>query len=261
MWSKVIAGVILTVLAAIWVHFGSVGAILSATVSIPVWLLLTCLLCATMSVVLYRRHQNKKRAAAEKKAREGAQSFEQIARQLDRERKSARSTPELSITFSSPQGGMHIVPPPYSSEIEWLGGWFHVAAMVANTDDASRSACDLVISLEFTSESDQATARRVERALFKDAALTFPNKRCCLEAGQSTEIILAVWSDHDSVQTIRAWSSAKAPLGEELFPGIWWCRITVQAQGIERSERFRLKIGKRTVSRQMLPPGSPGDPG
>jgi hypothetical protein len=262
-WSKVIAGIILAVLAAIW-HFGWFPPLLTflhGSISIPVWLLLTFFLFVIASTVIYRRRDREKRVAAAKKAKEGAETFDQMVLQLDRNRKSASTTAELTITFSSPQGGMHIVPPPYGGEPQWLRDWFHISAMVRNRDDAPRSACDLIVSLEFTSEFDDTAARRIERALFKDPALQFPSKWCCLEAGHSIEVMLAVWNDRDSVQTIRAWSSANAPLGEELYPGIWWCRVTAQAQGVEESERFRFQVGKHTVSRQMLPPGTVGDTG
>jgi hypothetical protein len=260
-WSKVIAGVILAVLAGIWAVAPPLRVFLNSRISIPVWLLLTCFLCAIAFTVRYRRRQNKKHAAAARKAMEAAQTFDQIVLQLDRQRQEARKTPDLTIALSSPQGGMHIVPPPYSSETQWLKGWFHFSAMVANRDDAPRSACDLTVSLEFTSESEETTPRRVERALFRDSALRFPNKWCCSESGHSTDVILAVWNAPDSVQTIRAWSSAGTPLGEELYPGIWWCRVTVQAPDVEKSERFRFKIAKHTMSRQMLPPGTVGDTG
>jgi hypothetical protein len=262
-WSKVIARIIEGVavgLVAIclWFRKFPVLAVLQRSIAIPVWLLLTAVLCTIAVTVLYRRHRAVRHAAADQKAREGKPTFDQIVLQLEREHKSARNTPELTISYSSPQGGMHILPSPSSSGASWLSGWFYAAATVANKDDASRSACDLTVSLEFSNELDDTPPRRIERAIFKDAALTFPNKRCCLEAGHSTEVILAVWTAHDAVQTIRAWSSAMAPLGEELYPGIWWCRVTVQAQGIETSERFRFKIGKNTMSRQMLPPPPPG---
>jgi hypothetical protein len=133
--------------------------------------------------------------------------------------------------------------------------------MVANKDDAPRSACNLVVSLEFSNESEATTRRRIERALFRDTALKVPNKLCCLEAGHSAEVLLAVWTDRDSVQTTRSWSSSNAPLGEDLYPGIWWCRVTAQAQGVEKSERFRFKIQKHTMSRYKLPHGTVGDTG
>jgi hypothetical protein len=167
----------------------------------------------------------------------------------------------MAITDTSPQGGALLATHALSNEPALLRDWFHYAISVANTHTIL-SACDLTVSLEFTDEGATSTRRRVERGLFKDDALTFPNSVCCLNAGKSIEVIVALWGPAATVQTIRTWSSAtELPLGDELYPGVWWCTITASAQGTRKSERFRFKIEKNAMWRYMLPPGTPGEKG
>jgi hypothetical protein len=174
-------------------------------------------------------------------------------------------TPKIEIAPSAPQGGMVLFPyGVFQPEFPLAenGDWFHFAVNVKNAD-ASMSICDLVVSLEFEEEGKQTSRRIVERALFRDAIFTFPKKVSCLEAGQSIDCVIAVWSGSVGVQTIRGWSGgrAKAALGDDLYPGIWWCDLTVKAQGIKQHVRYRFKMTERSMSRFMLPPSTPGETG
>jgi hypothetical protein len=133
---------------------------------------------------------------------------------------------------------------------------------VTNTDP-SLSACDLTVGLDFEEEGAKTNPRRVERAVFRTSDMTFPNKLCCLEAGHSAECVMAVWSNSLGVQTIRSWTNGapSLPLGDELYPGVWWCNVIAKAQGVEQRGRYRFKVLKNSVSRFMLPPGTPGETG
>jgi hypothetical protein len=174
--------------------------------------------------------------------------------------------PKIEIAPSAPQGGMLLFPPGvFQPDFPGAenGNWFHFSVSIRNTD-ASMSVCDLVVTLEFEEESAHANRRVIERALFRDDGLmTFPRKVSCLEAGQAIDCIIAVWSGAIWVQTIRGWSAgpSRMPLGEELHPGIWWCNVTVKAQGIEQQERYRFKMIEHGMSRFMLPPSTSGEKG
>jgi len=168
--------------------------------------------------------------------------------------------PKVQIAPSSPQGGMALfgstlVPP---DRVEWS----HFSLSVANTDP-SASLCDLIVTLELEEEGGGKSVRHVERAVFKTPVMNFPSKMCCLEAGQIVECVIAIWSKSVGVQTLRSWAGGmpSMPLGESLYPGVWWCNVAVKAQGVEQHARYRFKVAENSMSRFMLPPGTLGETG
>lgn len=195
----------------------------------------------------------------------------QFSKQLEEERVRVREmtgelnrlrfSPRIEISPSSPQGGMALsnaaLTPPLKAD-----DWIHFALSVKNSD-ASMSLCDLILTLDFEEENGDKTVRHVERAVFRTSDMTFPNKLCCLEAGHSAECVMAIWSNSVGVQTIRSWANGtpSMPLGDALYPGVWWCNATAKAQGVEQRARYRFKMLNNSVSRFMLPPGTSGETG
>jgi hypothetical protein len=167
--------------------------------------------------------------------------------------------PRLSITAGASLGGMILFPD---------FNWYYVGIFVTNTDHAM-SACDLVVKVEWELENGKVK-RNVDRAFFVDResgnTVSFPNKIFCLQPQLYCEAVIAVFSEVDRVMTLNrlgrdAFSPHDVPIGEELYPEVWWCRVTAEAQNIIVSERFRFKVQQHGLNRFMLPPDTPGEKG
>ncbi len=159
---------------------------------------------------------------------------------------------DLSISGGEIHGGGRL---PFESE-----RWFHTFLIVINTS-SSLSACDITVSLVF--ENMQTGQKRaVDRALFIERGpdgipCSLQAKMYCLKPGDQSEVIAAIWSDLDSVQTLEKWSPELSvpPRGEELHLGNWRCEATVRGQNLEASAQFYFKAGEHSFVQYATQPG------
>jgi hypothetical protein len=174
--------------------------------------------------------------------------------------------PALAITISSPQGGMRL---PFDFDNE---DWFHYSVSIQNQDE-QKSACDLIVRVEFEDGSQRSAPRVIERSLFIKRRSTgkvegFSNITNCLLAKDTIDVLLAAWSGAGPVQVVRNWvveppavlspGGFKHPVGDELYPGTWTCTVTAIGQNINLSRTFAFEISNNAVQhivRSMPPPG------